>query len=524
MTAPGAERMTPPREIYNWHIYFASIAAGFGGALFGYDNAFLGGTLALPSFISQFGLKDLSQHDINNLSSNIIITFQAGCSVACFLALPGAETLGRRMSMIIASIIFIVGAALQLTGHIETFYIGRFLTGIGVGPLTVIAPLYISEVAPSSLRGRCIGVFEICYQMGALVGFWVNYGVSLHVSGTGAAQWRIPVGLQLPLIVVFLVGIVALPETPRFLMKAGKGNMAESVLARLRNLDPDHEYLRQEILDIRDEISIERRLMGITEEDTAWSNLKKQIKECMKPNIAYRVSIGVVTQLFGQLSGINGFNYYSPRIFRSLGVVGTNTGLFATGIFGVVKTITALVSLIFLVDFLGRKTLLLSGSIIMTISNFFLGAYIKIAKPSGTGTGQIDGAGIAACAFIYIYVIGFVSSFAGVPFILASECAPISVRALSATLGAATQWIMNLVVTKATPYMMTDLGYGTFFFFGSCIFLGGFYVWLFVPETKGVSLEHMAAVFGHEDLVFEQQHNAKIEEAAAVEQVDQAMK
>ncbi|KAL2203364.1 hypothetical protein CC79DRAFT_1390729 [Sarocladium strictum] len=158
----------------------------------------------------------------------------------------------------------------------------------------------------------------------------------------------------------------------------------------------------------------------------------------------------------------------------------------------------------------------------MTFSNFFVGPYIKIGNPSEDDA-QISGGGIAAYAFIYVYVIGFVSSFAGVPFILASENVPFSIRAISATLGAATQWIMNLVVTKATPYLITDIGYGTFFFFGSCICLGVVYVWFFVPETKGVPLEHMAVAFGHEDLVSDHQRlSNKEEEVGRVCEVNSA--
>lgn len=188
-------------------------------------------------------------------------------------------------------------------------------------------------------------------------------------------------------------------------------------------------------------------------------------------------------------------DYYSPTIFRSLGVAGTSTGLFATGIYGVVKTITAIVAYYFIVDRFGRRTLLLIGSVIMTIALFIVGGYIQIAKPSA-GDNEITSGGIAACAFIYIYVIGFVGSYAGVPWILSSECVPLNVRAISATLGAASQWLFNLVITKATPYMITSIGAGTFFFYGSCVVAGAVYVWFCVPETRGVPLEEMSRVFG----------------------------
>ena len=189
-------------------------------------------------------------------------------------------------------------------------------------------------------------------------------------------------------------------------------------------------------------------------------------------------------------------DYCSPTIFRSLGVVG-GTGLFATGIYGVVKTITAIVAYYFIVDRFGRRTLLLIGCVVMTISLFIVGGYIQIAKLSA-GDNEITSGGITACAFIYIYVIGFVGSFARVPWILSSECVPLNIRAISATLGAASQWLFNLVITKATPYMITSFGASTFFFYGLCVVVGAVYVWFCVPETRSVPLEEMSRVFGFE--------------------------
>lgn len=427
--------------------------------------------MALPAFRSQFDLLNLSTQGVNNLTSNIVITFQAGCLFAAFLAMPSAEIWGRKATILIASAVFLVGAALQVIGNLPCFYIGRFLTGIGVGPLTVVCPLYISETAPAKLRGRFIGTFEIMYQIGGLLGFWVNYGCAKHIPGTNPTQWRIPVALQIPLVGVLVLGSFFLPETPRWLAKKDRLEQGVVTLARLRGLSRDHDYVQKEMFDINAELRIERAALGVDSDTSAWIRWKKRLAECVSPAMRRRISVGIITQMFGQLSGINGINYYSPTIFKSLGVVGTNTALFATGIYGVVKTIAAIVAYFYIVDRLGRRTLLLSGAAIMAFSLFFIGGYIKVAKPvaSTSGDAKITSGGIAACAFIYIYVIGFVSSFAGVPFILSSECVPLNIRAVSATLGAATQWLFNLVITKATPYMVTSLKYGTFFFFGSCI-------------------------------------------------------
>lgn len=163
----------------------------------------------------------------------------------------------------------------------------------------------------------------------------------------------------------------------------------------------------------------------------------------------------------------------------------------------------------------------------MIVALFFVGGYIEVSKPAGADA-KITSGGIAACAFIYIYVIGFVMSYGGVPWILSSECVPLSVRSISATLGAATQWLFNLVISKSTSYMINSIGGGTFFFFGSFALAGMVYVWFFVPETREIPLEHMAEVFtrgsrslgrpgmkrlaGHDVITTEEKQGADVEE------------
>ncbi|KAJ5623660.1 MFS quinate transporter QutD [Penicillium lividum] len=378
-----------PNEVYNWRLYSACISAGFCRFLFGsnsYDNAFIGGTLDLPSFKSKFGLLGQSTTEINKLSSNIVITFQVGCLFACLLSLPCAEVLGRRLTLIIPACIFLIGSAIELIGNLNALYAGGLLTGLGLGPLTMVASLYVSEIAPAAFRGRCIGFFEIMIQLGAFL-------------------WHIPVSLQIPLISILLIGSVLLPESPRFLVKMDNVEKASKTLCRLRNLHINHPFLQQEINDIRIEIQLERDLAGDNIGESRWASVKRKFQQCTDRRIMHRIFVGTKCQLIAQLSGINGMNYYSPLIFKSLGVKGTNTGLFATGIYGVVKSVAATISMLFLVDRVGRRTLLLTARGIMICSLFVVGAYVKVAHPS-TGVEDINGGAIAAIAFIYIYAIG----------------------------------------------------------------------------------------------------------------------
>ncbi|KIX96426.1 uncharacterized protein Z520_07692 [Fonsecaea multimorphosa CBS 102226] len=434
----------------------------------------------------------------------MVLTYQAGGFLACFLSLPFAEMLGRKRSLILSALLFAIGASIQLVPNIGSFYFGRFIAGVGVGPLTVVGPLYLSEVSPAPIRGRCVGFFEIAYQLAGMLGFWINYGVGLHMSPESDAQWRIPVAIQLVLVGLFLCGSVLLCESPRFLIKQDAQEEARKVLTRLRRLRPDDEYITREMHDIQAELQLERHLLGIDPTLSRWQNTRRRLAECVRPQIMRRISCGMLCQLVANLSGINGINYYSPTIFKTLGVVGTNTGLFATGVYGCVKFITSIISLFWLVDRLGRRFLLLSGTAVLVFSLFFVGSYVKIADPVAPADGaakSISGGGIAACAFIYIYVIGYVTAYGGVPYILSSEAVPLNVRAISSALGAGTLWLTAIAITKATPYMITNIRYGVFYFFGSCSFLGAIAIYFWIPETRGVPLEHMATVFGYEDEV-----------------------
>ena len=317
------------------------------------------------------------------------------------------------------------------------------------------------------------------YRIGGLLGFWINYGASLHIADNDDTQWRVPVSIQLPLVGVLLAGALSLlSETPRWLVKKERVESATTVLCRPRQLPSQHAFVAEELRDIVNDLQFERREMHIDHDQSRFDRVRALTKECLSPGIRWRISAGVIGHFFAQFSGINGINYFSLRIFRSWGIVGARTGLFATGIYGVVKTTTAIIASFLLVDRFGRRRLLLVGCLVMTTALFFVGGYTEVAKPAATEAGITSG-GIAACAFVYVYVIGYVMSFAMVPFILSSACVPLSVRLTSATLGAASQWHFNLVISKATLYMIDTIGGGTFFFFGSFVVTGALYVWFF---------------------------------------------
>lgn len=183
---------------------------------------------------------------------------------------------------------------MSLLANLGSLYAGHLLTGLGLGPLTMIASLVVSEIAPAAFRGRCIGFFEIMFQLGALLGFWIYYGVSMHVSSCSALKWRVPISLQIPLIAILLLGSVLLPESPRFLMKQDNIEKASATLCRLWNLSITHPFLQQELSDMQIEIQVERGLMGVSVGDSKWTSIKRKFHECTERKMMHRISVGIM--------------------------------------------------------------------------------------------------------------------------------------------------------------------------------------------------------------------------------------
>ncbi|KAH8922325.1 quinate permease-like protein [Atractiella rhizophila] len=480
------DKPTPP-QVYNWKIYFYSAVAAFGAFLYGYDSAFIGGTLALASFKEEFGI---NAKNSAKLSANIVSTYQAGAFFGALLSFPFCERFGRKWTILLAGGVFTLGACLHLISNSSTglagIYVGRAIGGLGVGAVSLVVPIYIAEISPPAIRGRLVGLYEALLQIGGLLGFWINYAVSTTMSPS-KTQWTIPIAIQIiPGGLVVILGVF-LVESPRWLRSKGRIEQAERTLSTIRNLPQDHIYLVEENAALDDQLAYERA-------KTHGGNLIARLKEIALPGIRNRFTIAFMLFLFQNATGINAINYYSPTVFRSIGITGTNTGLLTTGVFGCVKNVCTYIWLLFLIDRLGRRLLLLIGAAGASFCMLYIGGYIAIGKPEEQS--GITSGGISAVAFIYIWTAFYGPTFNGTPWVIAAELFPQHTRTLIQSLLSASQWIWQFVIARATPYMFESMGYGVYLFFGCFTFLAFWYVWFFVPETKGRSLEDMDRLFG----------------------------
>ncbi|KAL5337258.1 hypothetical protein BJX70DRAFT_399903 [Aspergillus crustosus] len=500
----GSSKRTPregPPEIYGFRIYLLVVSATWASAMYGYDSAFIGGTLALPAFKSTFGLEDASDSETANLSSNVVSCFQAGAFFGALIGFFFAERYGRKPVIIGSGVVFSIGAIVQL---------------VGIMPLIVsstLIPIYIAECSPALIRGRLVGIFEIMLQIALVFGFWVNYGVERNISGSDPTQWRIPVGIQLIPAGLLMLSMPWMIESPRWLASKNRMEKAHESLAWVRNLPMEHEYVVNELAGIQAAVNHELESTG---GDRSFAQI---LRECAAPGVRNRILISVLLMLLQNLTGINAINYYSPTIFRSIGFTGTSVQLLATGVYGLVKMFTTLVFMIWIVDRFGRRPPLLVGAVGAAIAMFYLGIYSQLSG-SFEAIPPSDAGARTAVAMIYIYAIFYGFSWNGIPWIFASEVLPTRVRTLGMMAAVCMQWLAQFMIVYSLPHMVETITFGTFYFFAACTIVALVFAYLFVPETKGVPLEEMDLLFGPDVSLFARPARRNYEEAKEAMRVE----
>ncbi|KAB8248178.1 hypothetical protein BDV35DRAFT_379219 [Aspergillus flavus] len=445
------------------HILISLSACG-ASMLFGFDMGVIGGVLTMNSFKEQYGLKGKEDTVLANLESNIVSVIQAGSFLGALVSTYVANAIGRRLSLILSALILFVGVAMQAgaSGIIGVLFIG----GVSIGIASSVCPIYIAENAPRGIRGLLTGFYQLTLVFGLTLAFWINYGCERHL--TGKEQFIIPLSLQAFPAVILLVGMLFANESPRYLAMK-RPERAPRVLATLRGLPEDHPYVIEELNNLRRQLEEESQ----HSESSMWCLLK----ESFSKKSYRRRSILCITLMI-------------PTIFASVGLSSSSVGLFATGIYGIVKFIACGIFIVFVSDTLGRRRSLLWTGIVQGIMLFYVGFYVRFDTISENAPITPQG----YIALIAIYLFAAVYQFRWGPV----EIPPARLRALNMGMATASQWFFNFVVAKSTPTMFATLGkngYGTYFVYRSFCFVMVIYTWYFVPETKGLSLEFMDELF-----------------------------
>ncbi|GAB0138277.1 hypothetical protein EsDP_00006514 [Epichloe bromicola] len=485
----------------NPKLVFIAFFASLGGFEYGYQEGVLGQSLVMARFVNNFPSVVQSSSATGWLTSIL----QLGGIIGSLSAGVLGELISRKHTMFFACCWVVLGSYVYVgarEGLPALLYAGRFLTGIGVGLFSGVGPLYNAELSSPEMRGFLVSFYQFATILGIMLSFWVGYG-SNYVGGTGDSQsdlaWQLPSIVQGIPAAVLAVGIWFMPFSPRWLVKVGRDEEARSTLAWMRKLPVDHELVQVEFLEIKAESVFEKKAFARDfprmADEGSKSVFREQVAQYLncvrtKDNMK-RVATGWLVMFWQQWSGIDAIIYYAANIFQSLGLTGGTIALLATGVTGVVFLISTVPAML-IIDRVGRKPMLLVGSVVMGISMVIVGIIVGRFRhdwPSHVA------AGWTAVALIWVYIAAFGATWGPVSWTVISEIFPLSIRAKGASIGASSNWVNNFAIAFFVPPMLEAWAWGTYIFFAVFLTAGLSWVWFYLPETKNATLEEMDRVF-----------------------------
>ena len=451
------------------YLVFLSVVAALGGFLFGYDTAVISGTIAQVT--EQFGLDALQQG------------WYVGCAligsiIGVLFAGILSDKFGRKSTMILSAILFSTSAiGCAVSTDFNQLVIYRIIGGVGIGVVSIISPLYISEVAVAQYRGRLVSLYQLAVTIGFLGAYLVNYqllGYSMSNPDVSTGWWNLVfvsevwrgmLGMEtLPAIMFFII-IFFIPESPRWLILKGKEEKATNILERIYT-------------------SSKEALFQLTETKSVLSSeSKSEWKLLLQPGIRKAVIIGVCIVVLGQFMGVNAVLFYGPSIFENAGLSGGDS-LFYQVLVGLVNTLTTVLALV-IIDKVGRKKLVYYGVSGMVISLVLIATYFIYGESWGISS-------IFLLIFFLFYVFCCAVSICAVVFVLLSEMYPTRVRGLAMSIAGFALWIGTYLIGQLTPWMLQNLTpAGTFILFAIMCVPYMLIVWKLVPETTRKSLEEI---------------------------------
>lgn len=355
-------------------LYLSALIAGLTAALFGYSVGFIGGIIVLPSFLSHFSLSTLPPSALASTQAQIITSWLVGALFGVPLGMPFCSRFGRKGCLFLAGGLYVCGAGMQLLDFgIGGFKVGRALNGLGVGVGTLGGPMYISEISPPSERGMLMSSYQTILQLSALAGFWGAFLSHSSFPSSSSLQWRLPTAIQLIPGILLLLGACSIPETPSFLAGKGREREAERSLVSLRGVRGEEWMVEGEMQEIRDAARVSSL---VRDKNVPFS------KELLKPGIRKRLVVGVGLMIAQNMVGLNALNYYAPVIFMSAGFTSVSSSLFLTGVFGVVKLLSAIAFMFVFVKIRGNRFWLPLGSSLCGVCMLFLAYFVHKIPPA----------------------------------------------------------------------------------------------------------------------------------------------
>ncbi|KAI0955077.1 hypothetical protein AcW1_006768 [Taiwanofungus camphoratus] len=456
--------------------------AAFGGILYGYDTGTISGIIEMHDWLRTFGYHhpDGTYYINSSRQSLVVSILSAGTFFGALFGGPAADILGRRIGIMFSTLVFCLGVALQTgSSNLATFVVGRVFAGLGVGLISTLVPMYQSECAPRWIRGAVVSGYQWAITIGLLLASVINNATK---NRDNHAAWRIPISVQFIWAFVLCVGMIFLPESPRWLIKKGRDAAAATSLSRLTGLAPADPEVETELDEIR---------LNLKEEMELGESSYIDCFRFTSNKIAFRTLTGIFIQAWQQLTGINFIFYYGTTFFTNSGIKNPFLISVATNIVNVFMTLPGMWG----VERFGRRSLLLYGAALMSVCEFLIaiiGVTISVTNTAGQK---------ALIALVCIYIAAFASTWGPIAWVVVGEMFPLNVRAKAMSMSVASNWLWNFGIGYATPYLV-NVGPGSaglqskvFFIWGSTCAGAFVFTYFCIPETKGLSLEQVDALY-----------------------------
>ncbi|KAI8652179.1 MFS domain-containing protein [Fusarium keratoplasticum] len=478
--------------------YVAMCAAfsAIGGLLFGYDQGVISVTLVMEHFLDRFPEVGNDAPGAGFKKGLMTAMITLGAFIGAINQGWIADWISRKRSLMVAVVVFVIGSAIQ-TGAIDytMLVIGRFIGGIGIGQLSMVVPLYISEISPPEIRGSLLVFEELSIVIGIVVAFWITYGTK---DMTSHWSWQLPFLLQILPGLLLGFGAIFLPYSPRWLASKDREDEALDSLAKLRALPKTDPRVQREWMDIIAEARFQAGILRerhprLTQRTDYASKIRLELvswADCLKPGCWRRTLVGAGIMFFQQFSGINALIYYSPTLFGTMGL-DSEMQLIMSGVLNVTQLVGVFSSL-WTLDRFGRRTILLTGSFLMFVPHLIIAVLVgKFSHDWPNYTAE----GWTSVTFLLFYMLAFGASWGPVPWAMPAEVFPSSLRAKGVAISTCSNWINNFIIGLITPPLVQKTGFGAYIFFAVFCLLSLVWVWFCVPETNGKTLEEMDEVF-----------------------------
>ncbi|XP_038890849.1 sugar carrier protein C-like [Benincasa hispida] len=470
------------------YVLITCIVAALGGLIFGYDIGISGGVTSMAPFLQEF-FPSVYQKEALDTSTNQYCKFDSltltiftsslylAALMASFVASWVTRNFGRKKSMLLGSIVFLVGAIVNAAAiNIAMLIIGRICLGIGVGFSLQSIPLYVSEMAPSKYRGSLNVVFQLSITIGILVANFVNYGTANIHGGWG---WRVSLGGAAVPALFITISALFLPDTPNSMLERGEVEKAKAMLQRIRGVSKkDVEVEYQDIMATS---------MVAKAVKHPWRNLRERQN---RPPLV----MSILIPFFQQLTGINVVMFYAPVLFKTIGF-GDNASLLSSVITGGINALATFVS-VYGTDKWGRRILFLLGGIIMFVFQVLVAVFIawKFGVSGEVAYLPKWYAGVVVL-FICVYVQAFAWSWGPLGWLVPSEIFPLEIRSAAQSVTVSVNMFFTFFIAQIFLTLLCHMKFGLFFFFAFFVALMTLFIYFFLPETKSIPIEDMSCVW-----------------------------